>query len=104
MTYNEGKIRDGLIRLQCYVDYMAALYGNVTNLLSVKITLEWHIARVLDGINALQRHLDIILDSLVDAQQGVIHPQVIPLHLIADALVRDSPYFYTPNLSTYHFE
>ena len=43
-------------------------------------------------MNVLQRHLDIILDSLVDAQQGILHPQIIPLRLIFDALVHDSPY------------
>jgi hypothetical protein len=91
VTYNE-EMRDGLMRLQRYIKSMVEQYGNVMNLLSVKITLESHTARVLDGINVL-RHLDIILDSLVDAQQGILHPQIIPHHLIVDALVRDSPYF-----------
>ena len=77
VSYNEEKIRSGLLQLQRYVNVMGEQYENVTNLLSVKITLESHIARVLDGMNALQRHLDIILDSLVDAQRGILHPQII---------------------------
>jgi hypothetical protein len=97
VTYNESKMRDGLLQLQCYVGSITAQYGNMTNMLSVKITLESHIGWLLDGLNVL-RHLDIILGSLVDAQQGILHPQVIPPHLIIDALVRDSPYF-PPNTS-----
>ena len=77
VSYNEKKMRNGLLQLQRYVNDMGEQYGNVTNLLSVKITLESHIARVLDGMNALQCHLDIIRDSLVDAQRGILHPQSI---------------------------
>jgi hypothetical protein len=93
VTRNEERMREGLVRIQSYVNSMAAIYGNVSNLLSVKITLESHLARVLDGMNALQRYLDIILSSLVDAQQGILHPQIISPYVIVDSLLRDSPYF-----------
>ena len=82
-----------LLQLQHYINIMGEQYGNVTNLLSVKITLESHTARVLDGMNALQCHLDIILDSLVDAKRGILCPQIISPQSIIEVLVRDSPYF-----------
>ena len=44
-------------------------------------------------MNALLRYLDIILSSVVDAQQGILHTQVISPYLIVDSLKRDSPYF-----------
>jgi hypothetical protein len=52
--------------------------GNATNLLSIKVTIENHIARVLDGLTAVQRHLEIVLDNLVDAQRRILQPQIIP--------------------------
>lgn len=93
VTYNEDKMRAGLIQLRDYVDSVVTQYGNVTNLLSVKITLESHIARVLDGLHVLQRYLDALLASLVDAQQGILHPQIISPQRVINALRHDSSYF-----------
>jgi hypothetical protein len=93
VTYNEDRMRAGLMQLRDYVDSVVTQYGNVTNLLSVKITLESHIARVLDGLNVLQRHLDTLLASLVDAQQGILHPQIISPQMVINALKHDSSYF-----------
>ena len=70
-------MRVGLMQLRDYVRSVVTQYWKVTNLLSVKTALESHIARVLDGLNVLQRHLDTVLDSLVKAQQGILHPQIV---------------------------
>jgi hypothetical protein len=74
VTHNEDKMRAGLMQLRDNVGSVVTQYGNVTNLLSIKITLESYIARIIDGLPVLQHHLDTMLDSLVKAQQGILHP------------------------------
>ena len=48
VDYNEKKIREGLGPLQAYVNTFGAQIENATHLLSLKITLEDHIARALN--------------------------------------------------------
>ena len=86
-------MRAGLMQLRDYVGSVVTQYWSVTNLLSVKIALESHIARVLDGLNVLQRHLDTVLDSLVKAPQGILHPQIVSPQTVIKTLKQDSPYF-----------
>jgi len=57
MAYNENKVRDRLKQLLPLVDSVVSQYGNATNLLSVQIILENHIARALDKLSVTQRLL-----------------------------------------------
>jgi hypothetical protein len=59
MAYRENNVTGGLKQLLHYVDSEVSQYGNATNLLSMKITLENRIARVLDILSVLQRYFDI---------------------------------------------
>ena len=93
VTYNEDKMRAGLMKLRDYVGSVVTQYCNVTNLLSVKTALESHIAKVLDGLNVLQHHLDTVLDNLVKEEQGILHPQIVSPQTVINALKQDSPYF-----------
>jgi hypothetical protein len=61
--------------------------------LSAKITIESHIARATEALNNLQRQLDILINSIVDARKGILQPQVIPPSLLMDALTQSIPYF-----------
>ena len=54
MEYNEGKVREGLAQLQHYVDSLASESEKFTNLVSIKITVETHIAQVTDALNLIQ--------------------------------------------------
>jgi len=47
------------------------------NLVSAKIEVEGHIMRVTSAMNALQRNLDMLIDSVIHAQNGVLQPQII---------------------------
>jgi hypothetical protein len=85
------------MQLNDYVDSVVTQYGNVTNLLCVKITLESHIARVINGLNVLKRHLDTLLDSLIDTRQGILHPQIISPQKLINAVKHDSPCFPQEN-------
>ena len=58
-----------------------AIFGSqiesATYLLSLKITIEDHIAKALDPSHAIQRTLDILVDSIANAQKGSLTPCVI---------------------------
>lgn len=54
VMYNEDKMRTGMLQLKNYLETAVNQYGNATTLLSIKVTLENHIARVLDGLTVVQ--------------------------------------------------
>jgi uncharacterized phage infection (PIP) family protein YhgE len=93
VDYNERKMREGLNQLQNYVATLGAQEENITHILSLKITLGYHIAKALYASHALQRALDILVDSIADAQKGILPPRVAPLNLLLDALRKSSPSF-----------
>jgi hypothetical protein len=93
VTYNEDRLRDGITRLQQYVNTMVTQSGNVSNLLSVKLVVQEHIARALDTANVVQRNLDLVVDSTGKAQKGILQPQIVTPGLPLDALTRSIPSF-----------
>ena len=93
IEYNEKKMREGLSKLQMYVATFGSQVENATYLLSLKITIEDHIAKALDPSHAIQRTLDILVDSIADAQKGSLPPCVIPPTLLLDTLKSSSPSF-----------
>jgi hypothetical protein len=92
-SYNENKVNGGLKQLLHYVDSVVSQYRYATNLLSMKITLENRIARVLCILSVLQRNYDILISNVVSTHQGIFHPQTESPHLIIEASVRSSPSF-----------
>jgi hypothetical protein len=97
VDYNERKMKEGLNQLQNYAITLGSQMENATHLLSLKITLECHIAEALDASHALQRALDILVDSIADAQKRILPPRVAPLTLLLDALRNSSPSFPPDN-------
>jgi hypothetical protein len=96
---NEKKMSEGLSQLQTYVATFRSQTENATYLLSLKITIEDHIAKALDALHVVQRTLDILVDSIADAQKGSL-PQIISLPpcvisptLLLDTLKSSSPSF-----------
>jgi len=93
IEYNEKKLREGLSKLQTYVATFGSQVENGTYLLSLKITIEHHIAKALDSSHAIQRTLDILVDSIADAQKGSLPPRVISPTLLLDTLKSSIPSF-----------
>ena len=93
IVYNEKKMREGLNKLQTYVATFGSQVENATCLLSLKITIEHHTAKALDASHAIQRTLDILVDSIADAQKGSLPPRVISPTLLLDTLKNSSPSF-----------
>jgi hypothetical protein len=93
VEYNERKMREGLSQLQPYVATFGSQIENATYFLSLEITIEDHIFKALDASHAIQRTLDILVDSIADAQKGSLPPRVISPTLLLDTLKSGSPSF-----------
>jgi hypothetical protein len=93
VVYNEDRLREGLTRLQQYVNTMVVQYGNATNSLSVKLEVKEHISTALDATSVVQRNLDLIVDSIRKAQKGILQPLTVTPGLLFNAITRSSPAF-----------
>ena len=93
VEYNEAKMREGLGQLRAYVGTLGEQVENATCLLSLKITLEHHIARALDAEQVVQLALDSIMDDIAEAQKGFLSPRVMSPSLLFDTLSSGSSSF-----------
>ena len=59
------------------------------NLFSMKIEVEGHILRVNNATNVLQCNLDLLIDSVMNAQKGVLQPQIITPITLMGALIKN---------------
>ena len=94
-------MREWLNELQTYVTTFGSQIENATYLLSLKITIEDHIAKALDASHAIRQMLEVLVDSIADAQKGTLPPHVALLTLLLDALRNSSPSF--PSDTTFPF-
>ena len=53
-------------------------------MLSLKIAIESHIPKALDVSHAVQRTLDILVDTIADAQKGSLPPRVMSPALLME--------------------
>ena len=51
------------------------------NIIGSNVEAEGHLLRVSNAMSALQRDLDLLINSVINAQKGVLQPQVISRHL-----------------------
>lgn len=93
MEYNEEKVKTGLLQLKSYLEAVTSENKESLNILNAKITVEGHIAKVGEATNALQRTLDILLQSIVNARKGILQPQIVSPKVIMDALTQSIPSF-----------
>jgi hypothetical protein len=62
-------------------------------LFSDKIETGGHILRVNNAINTLQRYLDLLIDSVINAQEGVLQPQAISPVTSMETIIKSVPAF-----------
>jgi hypothetical protein len=58
------------------------------NLLTVKVMVEGHITHVNNALVAVQRNLDLIVNSIFNAQKGILQPQIVPPHSLIEILMK----------------
>jgi hypothetical protein len=75
MEYNDNLVKKGLTKLQTYMEKFTSETEVKLDLISFKINVEGHIARVNNALNAMQRNLDLIIESILNAQKGRLFRQ-----------------------------
>ena len=88
VAYNENLLKEGISKVTKYMDTLRSETNDRMNLFSAKIEVKGHIPRVSNAINALQHNLDLLIDSVMNAQKGVLQPQVISPITLMDVLIK----------------
>jgi hypothetical protein len=86
LEYNSQVTKNGLIKLKSYMERIVTNTESRLNLLDLKITAEGHIAQVNSALSAMQRNIDLIIESVVNAQKAILQPQTVAQSLILEIL------------------
>jgi len=92
VAYNENILREGIRKVTEYIGILRSEIDANINLVSAKIEVEGHITRVTNAMNALERKLDLLIDSVIHAQRGML-PQVISPATLIESLMKSAPAF-----------
>jgi hypothetical protein len=69
---NEAKMKEGLLQDKECVEMCVSKIKSVTNILSKKIAIEGHIARVIDALSSVKWALDILTGCTVNVRKGIL--------------------------------
>jgi hypothetical protein len=86
-------MREVLLQVKDYIEKFVLKSESVKNTLSMKITVESHIAWVNDALSSVQRALSVLIDSIANVRKGILQPQVVPPSFLIDAFIWNSPTF-----------
>jgi hypothetical protein len=89
VEYNEQVLREGVRKVTEYTSSLRAETSENLNLVNTKIEVERHILRATNAMSALQRKLDLIIDSIIHAQKGVIQPQIVSPGALMESLIKN---------------
>jgi hypothetical protein len=93
VDYNEKLLKQGIGKVTDYMNALKSESDANLNLVSAKIEVDGHILRVNGAISTLQRKLDLIMSSVMNAQKGILHPQVISPFSLMESLLKNSHAF-----------
>jgi hypothetical protein len=88
VEHNENLLKEGMSRVTKYMNTLRSETAEKINLFNAKIETEGHILRVNNAVNTLQCSLDLLIDSVINAQKGVLQPQVISPVTLMEALIK----------------
>jgi hypothetical protein len=86
MEYNNQVIQEGLSKAKCYIKKFSTDTETKLNLLDVKITVEGHIARVNHAMEAIHRNLNLMTETVLNAQKGILQPQIVTPRVLIETL------------------
>jgi hypothetical protein len=101
LEYNENLLKEGIGKVTGHMNTLRLKTSININLVSAKIEVEGHILRVTNAMNNLQRNLDLLINSVVHTQKGVLQPQIISPATLMESLMKSAPAF--PNDTTLPF-
>jgi hypothetical protein len=93
VEYNEGLIREGVTKISDHVSSLKADTDANVNLVNIKIEVKGHISRVNVAMNAIQRKLDLLINSVINAQKRILQPQIMSPNTLMEALLKGAPAF-----------
>jgi hypothetical protein len=93
IEYNNQVIREGVTKLKNYVEKFTTDTEAKLNILEIKVTVDGHIARVYHAMEAIQRNLDLMIESVLNAQKGILQPQIESLEKIIEVLQKSVSLF-----------
>jgi hypothetical protein len=88
VEYNEHLLKEGMSSVTKYMNTLRTKTDEKMNLFNAKIEVEGHILRINNSMIVLQRNLDLLIDSVVNAQKGVLQPQVISPATVMETLIK----------------
>jgi hypothetical protein len=86
LEYNSQVTKNGLIKLKSYMERILTNTESQLNLVDLKITAEDHIPQVNSTLSAMQINLDLIIESVINAQKGILQPQIVAPSLVSEIL------------------
>jgi hypothetical protein len=101
LEYNTQVTQKGLIRLKSYMEQFVGNTESRLNSLDTKITAEGHIAQVNNALSAMQRNIDLLIESVINAQKGILQPQIVAPSLILETLKRSISAFPTETMAPF---
>jgi hypothetical protein len=69
VEYNENLLKEGVSKVTEYKNTLKLETKEKMNLFSAKIEIEGHIVGVNSAMSTLQRNLDLLIDSVINAQK-----------------------------------
>jgi len=92
VAHNEEILKEGVRKVTDYMNVLKSETNASLNLVSAKIEVG-HPAKVSRAMNALQRDLDILIDSVINAHKGVLQPKIVSPATLMGSLINSSPAF-----------
>jgi hypothetical protein len=93
MEYNNGLVQKGLTELRQYMEGFIGKAEAKLDQISLKINAEGHIARLNNALISVQRNLDLVIESIINAQKGILQPQIVAPRLLMETLRKSISYF-----------
>ena len=91
--YNENLSKEGISRVTKYMNTLRSETNKKMKLFKAKIEIGGHILKVNNEMNTLQRYLDLLIESVINAQKGVLQPQVISPVTSMETVIKSVPAF-----------
>jgi hypothetical protein len=90
MEYNNQVIKEGLNKVKGYIEKFSTDAETQLNLLDIKIKVEGHIAHINYAMEAIHRNLNLIIESVLNAQKGILQPQIVSPNVIIETLQKSA--------------
>lgn len=90
---NGKLVKQGLADIQTYLDSLSSETARRFDIFEAKLAMENHISRVNSALALLQRNMDLVIDSVLHAQTGNVHLQIVPPQILLASLRESQSYF-----------